>query len=130
MAVEELKAVEALQWAPSGNGLEGVIAEPIYFLAGLDGKTKGYGWGPGWSVIFYQDQGDISVEPRDWLVRLSNGLVVVEKEYPAGAKLFDFDKKKALIEQHRLFSAAIQAEEEAAAEERYWSEDDGPWGRD
>jgi len=123
MAVEDLTAVEALQWAPSGNGLEGVIAEPIYFLAGLDGKTKGYGWGPGWSIDFYSDHGDISVRPRDWLVRLSNGSVVVEKERPEGAKLFDFAEKKALIEQHKLLGAAIQAEEDSAAEDEYWGRD-------
>jgi len=102
MAVENLTAVEALQWAPSGRGLDGIVSEPVLFLAGLDGKTRGYGYGPGWNIVFYSEQGDISLEPRDWLVRLSNGLVVVEKERPEGAKLFDFERKKALIEQRRL----------------------------
>lgn len=125
MAIQDLTAVEALQWAPSGRGFDGIVSEPSYFLAGVDGKTRGYGYGPGWSIIFSSEQGDISLEPRDWLVRLSDGSVVVEKERPQGAKLFSVEEKKTLIEQHKLLLASIQAEDDAAAEERYWGRNFG-----
>lgn len=119
MAVEELKAVEALQWAPSGRGLEGVLAEPLYFLTEIGGRPSGYGWGPGWSITFYTVHGDITLQPRDWLVRLSNGAVALEKERPLGAKPFDLAERKARIEAEWARLEAQDREDD----EQYWGRD-------
>lgn len=97
MTVEDLVPVETLQWAPSGNGLEGKPGEVMYFLASEDGTTRGYGYGPRWSIVFYSEQGEIKLEAGQWLIRLSSGLVVVEDERPADVALFDVDRRREEI---------------------------------
>lgn len=100
MAIEDLRPLEALQWAPSGNGLDGVPGEAMAFLATAEGKTHGYGYGPGWAMDFGSQQGQIRVLPTQWLVRLSDGTVVVEDERPEGATLFDLEGR---LEKIRLY---------------------------
>ncbi len=85
MAVEELEAVEAYEWCPSGNPLDVQPGTAVAFIAGESGRSQGYGYGDGWSILFGSSQGDISLSPGDWLVRLSNGVIAVEQERPEGA---------------------------------------------
>lgn len=70
----------AVQWARDGNPLAGSPGEISRFLADADGKSYGYGYGPGWSMVFGSSQGDISLEPGDWLVRYSDGSYSVERQ--------------------------------------------------
>lgn len=94
MAIEDLRPIEALQWAPSGNGLDGKPGEVLIFLASNDGTTHGYGYGQGNSIDFGSEQGPINVKPAQWIVRLVNEnlsmeLIVVEDERPEEARVFD-----------------------------------------
>lgn len=59
------------------------------FLATDEGRTHGYGYGPGWAMDFGSQQGQIRVLPTQWIVRLSNDFLVVEDELPEGAHVFD-----------------------------------------
>jgi len=93
MAIEDLKPLEAIQWAPSGNGLDGRPGEVMAFLATDEGRTHGYGYGPGWAMDFGSQQGQIRVLPTQWIVRLSNGVLVVEDERPEDAHVFDAEQR-------------------------------------
>lgn len=103
MAIEDLKPLEALQWAPSGNGLDGRPGEVLTFLASNDGTTHGYGYGPGNSIDFGSEQGDVRVRPTQWIVRLVNEnlsreFFVVEDERPAAARIFDPEQRRQEFE--------------------------------
>lgn len=89
MVVEQLTAVETLQWGATGNPLEVIPGEVCLFLADEDGLTYGYGYGDGWSMIFGSAQGEIVLEVGQWVTKLSNGSVIVEDEQPQGVPLFD-----------------------------------------
>jgi hypothetical protein len=51
-------------------------------LARKDGYTFGFGYGPGWSLIFGSEQGDIAVQPGQWVVRHDDGTITVQDEAP------------------------------------------------
>lgn len=94
MALLELEPIEALQWGTVGGFFMDVIPQEVcLFLSTAEGKTFGYGYGPGASMIFGSEQGDVKLEIGQWLVRLSDGSVVVEDERPEGAELFDTQKR-------------------------------------
>ncbi|MDF2990259.1 MAG: hypothetical protein K0S37_773 [Microbacterium sp.] len=59
-----------------------VPSEVTRLLATADGKTFGYGWGPGSSIIFGSEHGDIQVEPGQWVVRADDGMITVQDEEP------------------------------------------------
>ncbi len=72
----------AVQWAPSGNPFEGIPSEITSLLATEDGKTFGYGYGPGWSIGFGSEQGDIFVLPKQWVIRHDDGRIEVSDAPP------------------------------------------------
>lgn len=74
--------IDSVQWAPSGNALDGVPGTVMRLLASEDGRTFGYGYGPGWSVIFGSEQGDIKLEPGQWVARLADGSITVTNHDP------------------------------------------------
>lgn len=76
-------APRVLQWCPSGNPLDGMPENMARFLASADGKTRGYGHGPGWSMGFGTEHGHIYVRPGEWVVRHSDGRITVEDHDPA-----------------------------------------------
>lgn len=78
----------AVQWCPSGRPLDGVPGEVTLLLA-RGRTTHGYGYGPGWSMIFGYPRGEVQVEPRQWVVRHFDDTVTVEDGCPANAVLFD-----------------------------------------
>lgn len=78
----------AVHWCPSGRPLDGVPGEVTVLLA-TGRTTHGYGYGPGWSMIFGYPRGEVQVEPGQWVVRHHDGTVTVEAELPAGAVVFD-----------------------------------------
>lgn len=80
--------MKAVQWCPSGNPLDGVPSEIVRLLAREDGYTYGYGYGPGWSMMFGSEQGDITVLPRQWVIRHEHGSIEVawESPYPVGSE--------------------------------------------
>lgn len=97
MAVQELQAVEAHQWCPSGSVLDGIPGEICAFLAEDDGRSWGYAGGPGATMGFGSASGDIFLLPGQWIVRLSDGSVVVEDEKPRSAARFDLKAKRAKL---------------------------------
>lgn len=98
MALEELRAVEAYQWCPSGNPLEVRPGVASVFIAGAEGPPQGYGYGDGWSILFGSSQGEIPLEPESWIVRLSNGVISVEQEAPGGAEVLSHEQ---VLERYR-----------------------------
>lgn len=76
--------VNAVQWCPSGNPGDGVPSEIVRLLARADGKTYGYGHGPGWSTVFGSEQGDITVLPGQWVIRHDDGRIEVTGTAPQG----------------------------------------------
>lgn len=70
-----------VQWAPSGNPLDGVPGEMLRHLA-TNGMTHGYGYGDGWSIVFYSDQGGITINTRQWVTRYPDGRITVTDENP------------------------------------------------
>lgn len=74
--------MKAVQWAPSGDALSGKPGEVMRLLASEDGTTYGYGYGPGWSMIFGHEHGDVAVLPGQWVVRHDDGTVTVEDVEP------------------------------------------------
>ena len=75
-------AVRAVQWAPSGNMLDGIPSEVLRLLATADGKTFGYGGGPGTTMSFGTAHGDINVAPGQWVVVREDGTITIEDEEP------------------------------------------------
>lgn len=67
----------SLQWAPSGNMLDGKPENMVRFLASAEGKTFGYGWGPGWSIMFGTEHGDITLLPGQWVIKNDDGTFTV-----------------------------------------------------
>lgn len=74
--------IAAVQWAPSGNAMSGIPGEIVRFLASPEGKTFGYGYGDGWSVIFGSQDGDVVMKPKDWVVKHRDGSFTVQSEEP------------------------------------------------
>ena len=68
--------VRAVQWAPSGNALEGKVSQILRLLADGD-RSFGYGYGTGWSVVFGHLGGDITVLPTQWVLRYPDGRIEV-----------------------------------------------------
>jgi hypothetical protein len=64
------------------NPMDIVPSEVMRLLATPEGKTFGYGYGPGWSLMFGSEHGDIQVEPGEWVVRHSNGAITVQAVAP------------------------------------------------
>lgn len=73
---------QAVQWAPSGEALSGVPSEVMRLLASPEGKTFGYGYGPGWTMMFGSQHGDVAVNPGQWVVKDEDGSVTVVDAYP------------------------------------------------
>lgn len=84
MAVREVEVLEAVQWCPRGNPFDGNPYLIQYFLRSAQGELFGHGYGPGWSTIFGSEQGDIALEPGQWLVRFDDGSLAVESDTPWG----------------------------------------------
>lgn len=78
----EPHVVGAVQWAPSGNPMAGIPSEVVRLLASADGTTRGYGYGPGWSMGFGHEHGTVYVEPGQWVVRYADGRVEARDEAP------------------------------------------------
>lgn len=73
----------AVQWAPSGNTLDGRPGEILRLLASPDGTTHGYGGGPGASMAFgTRAGGDIHVLPGQWVTVREDGSVTVDATDP------------------------------------------------
>lgn len=62
------------------NPMDMVPSEVMRLLATKDGRTFGYGYGPGWSLIFGSEQGDISVNPGETVTRYDDGTIMVRRE--------------------------------------------------
>lgn len=78
--------MRALQWCPSGHPLAGRPGEVLRFLS-EGGKHFGYGYGPGWSMIFGSAQGDIKVEPGQWIVKHRGRIEVVDHKPAKGGAI-------------------------------------------
>lgn len=78
---EDVKPISAIQWAPSGNFLEGNPVEVLRFVS-TGGVHRGFGGGPGFSMIFGTADGDISVNPKQWIVKYNDGSIKVEDSNP------------------------------------------------
>lgn len=74
--ITETTGARAIQWAPSGNALDGIPGQIMQFLSGPGGKTYGYGYGPGTSLVFAHAKGHVQVQPGQWLVRYPDDRVV------------------------------------------------------
>lgn len=74
----EGEIIKAVRWPPSGDGIPSKVTR----LLAVDGMTWGYGYGPGWSMIFGSEQGDIVVQPGQWVVLHDDGRVTVEDSPP------------------------------------------------
>lgn len=73
--------MKSIQWAPrGGNG--GIPSEISDLLASADGKTRGYGHGPGASTMFGSELGDITVYPGQWVTKYANGDITVTDRKP------------------------------------------------
>lgn len=71
-----------VHWCADGDPFSGRPAEVMRLLAD-EGKTYGYGYGPGWTMVFGSAQGGISVNPGQWIVRSSDGQITVRDERAA-----------------------------------------------
>lgn len=65
------------------NPLDVVPSEVTRLLATEDGRTFGYGYGPGWSLMFGSENGDVTVLPGQWVIRHDDGTVTVQDNEPA-----------------------------------------------
>ncbi|WP_146114743.1 MULTISPECIES: hypothetical protein [unclassified Microbacterium] len=61
----------------------------MQLLLAEDGMTFGYGYGPGWSMIFGHPRGEITVEVGQWVVRHDDGRIEVLDDKPNEAEIFD-----------------------------------------
>lgn len=73
--------MNAVQWAP--HGLLNAVPGEILRLLAEDGKTFGYAPSEGWSFTFYHPNGDVKVEPGQWVTRHDDGSIAVTDEHPA-----------------------------------------------
>lgn len=76
-------SVQAVQWCPDGQPLNGRPGQVMRLLA-EGGKTFGYGYGPGWSMMFGTAHGDITVQPGQWVIRHHDGTITVQNDPPEG----------------------------------------------
>jgi hypothetical protein len=76
------EAMKSVQWAPDGNAGNGIPSEIVRLLATEDGKTFGYGYGPGVSMVFGSERGSITVNAKQWVTRFSDGEIVVTDFQP------------------------------------------------
>lgn len=74
--------IAAVQWAPSGNALEGIPGQVMRLLATPEGKTFGYGYGSGVTIIFGSENGDVEVNPKDWVVKHRDRSITVQDYEP------------------------------------------------
>lgn len=79
-------ASAAVQWAPSGNPLDGIPAEVVRLLAADDGRTFGYGYGPGRAMIFRHEHGEVPLLPGQWIARDQDGTFTVTDDDPNAPK--------------------------------------------
>lgn len=93
--------MKAVHWGADGNPLN-VIPGEVLLLLSDDGVTHGYGYGDGWSMIFYHPTGDITVEVGQWVVRHDDGRIEVLDEKPDEAELFDAAAALAAARARRL----------------------------
>lgn len=80
--------MKAVHWGADGNPLN-VIPGEVALLLAEDGRTFGYGYGVGWSMIFGHSSGEIMVEVGQWVVRHDDGRIEVVDEKPEEAEIFD-----------------------------------------
>lgn len=73
--------MKAVQMA--ANPMEIVPSEIMRLLATAEGKTFGYGYGPGWSIVFGSEHGDVKVEPGQWVIRHDDGSISVQDAAPS-----------------------------------------------
>lgn len=76
--------MRALQW-----DIHTVPSSDIVRLVAVDGILRGYGYGPGTSMMFGTPMGDITVENEQWVVRHDDGRIEVLNEKPDEAEIFD-----------------------------------------
>jgi len=62
----------SIQWAPSGNLLDGIPGQISRFLADENGKTPGYAPDEGWAFTWHHGAG-IALLPAQFLVKYSDG---------------------------------------------------------
>ena len=72
---------EAIQWASADDPMSGVPSEIVRLLSD-NGRSYGYGYGPGISMMFGSAQGDITVHPGQWVVKHEDGRITVEDRAP------------------------------------------------
>jgi hypothetical protein len=72
--------VKAVHVAPDPFDI--VPSEVVRLLAAEDGRTFGYGYGPGWLLMFGSEHGDVTVRPGQWVIRHDDGTVTVQNEPP------------------------------------------------
>lgn len=93
--------MKAVHWGADGNPLN-VIPGEVQLLLAENGKTFGYGYGPGWSMIFGHPSGEITVEVGQWVVRHDDGRIEVVDEKPDDAEIFDAAAALAAARARRL----------------------------
>jgi hypothetical protein len=65
----------------------GIISQ----LLAKDGKTFGYGYGPGWSLMFGLDaRNDVTVYPGQWVTRYADDRVTVTDERPENTDIYEW----------------------------------------
>ncbi|MFS0885238.1 hypothetical protein [Aeromicrobium sp. 179-A 4D2 NHS] len=69
--------VDAVQWV-------GVPGPVVHLLADEDGKTYGYGYGDGASMVFSYAHGQVIVNYDQWVALWSDGTVTVHDTEPLG----------------------------------------------
>ena len=72
-----MKAVQV-----ADNPLNIVPSEVVRLLSAEDGRTFGYGYGPGCSLMFGSEHGDVTVHPGQWVVRYDDGTIAVQDHKP------------------------------------------------
>lgn len=101
--VSDWRSGKAVQWCPSGRLLDGVPSD-IQLLLSDGGESWGYGYGPGWQMIFGSAYGDVAVEPGQWVVRYDEGRVAVEDSLPPGVAVFNVEARRAELRHGRRWS--------------------------
>lgn len=71
---------QAMQWAPTGNHLDGQPGLMTRFLA-TDGVTRGYAGGPGQTLTFGSPAGPLDLHTRQWAVLHADGRITVEDDF-------------------------------------------------
>jgi len=63
------------------------VGPVVALLAEIDGRTYGFGWGPGSSVMFGSARGDVTVNSGQWVTRYPDGTITVTDERPEDAQV-------------------------------------------